>query len=301
MGEVEIIDVNSMVTEVVELISRTLDKSIGIEFRKGKDLPMIEGDESQLYQVIMNCAVNAQHAMPNGGRLEIETSSEEILEVIEMPHFTIEPGRYVTLKVYDTGIGMGKDTLSRIFEPYFTTRGDQGGSGLGMSVVFGIVKSHRGYIDVRSQPGRGTVVAISLPVTEKKKTDTVERIDAVEGGTETILVIDDEQHILKMAQALLEGSGYIVRIASSGIEGLEKVRDVRPDLIILDLKMPEMDGNQVLQELMAIDRDLKVLISTGFIETGKKDELIKIGAKGLIEKPFTADDMKREIRKILEE
>lgn len=301
MRDVTVIDINSLAAEVVDFISRTFDKSISIEFRKGKNLPMIEGDESQLYQVIMNCAVNAQHAMPNGGRLEIETFFEETTEVIEKPHFTIETGRYVTIQISDTGVGMGKDTLSRIFEPYFTTRGNQGGSGLGMSVVFGIVKSHRGYIDVKSEPGRGTVVNVSFPVSDEKKADTMDRIDAVEGGTENILVIDDEQQILHMAQALLEGSGYNVQIASSGKEGLKIVRNMRPDLIILDLKMPGMDGRRVLQELMTIDRDLKVLISTGFIDTGQKDALIEMGARGLIEKPFTADDMKREIRKILEE
>jgi CheY-like chemotaxis protein len=262
---------------------------------------MIEGDESQIYQVIMNCAVNAQHAMPRGGVLEIETYSEEIKEAIEMPHFTIEPGKYVMLKMSDTGIGMRKETISRIFEPYFTTRGESGGSGLGMSVVFGIVKSHQGYIDVTSEFGRGTDVTISFPVSDETYTVAKERTDDIKGGTERILIIDDEKAILKMTKTLLEEFGYDVHTTSSGREGILRVQEQKPDLILLDLKMPDMDGRQVLKELMEIDPNVRVIISTGYVDTEQNDNLIKMGAKGLVKKPFSADTMKREIRRVLGE
>jgi len=301
MREVKIIDVNTIASEVTDLISKTFEKSIDIKLRKKKDLPRIEGDGSQIYQVIMNCAVNAQHAMPNGGVLEISTYTEEIKDAIERLHFTIESGEYVSLKISDTGVGMDKETLSRIFEPYFTTRGDKDGSGLGMSVVFGIVKSHRGYIDVKSGPGRGTDVIISLPVSDKTETVSEEQSGIVKGGTETILVIDDEEGILKMTKAFLEESGYDVHTASSGEQGIDVAKNWKPDLIILDLKMPDMDGRQVLHELMEIDHAINILISTGYVDTKQKDDLIDMGAKGLIKKPFKADDIKREIRRIFEE
>jgi len=301
MRDIKIIDINSVASEVTDLISKTFDKSITVRLVKGRGLPMIEGDESQIYQVIMNCAVNAQHAMPDGGLLKIETYTEKITEVIDKPHFTVEPGRYVTLKISDTGIGMNEETRSKIFEPYFTTRGNEGGSGLGMSVVFGIVKSHQGYIDLKSEPGRGTDVIISFLVSKdfEKELESEYMSKNSNEGIEKILIIDDEEWILEMERELLETSGYSVHTTSSPKKGVERARTMKPDLIILDLKMPEMDGFQVLQKLMTIDEDLKVLIASGFIETERKDDLIKMGAKGLIKKPFKADELKGKVREIL--
>ena len=194
---------------------------------------------------------------------------------------------------------MNEKTLSKIFEPYFTTRGDKGGSGLGMSVVFGIVKSHNGYIDVVSEPGRGSEVVISFPVSEKKETKTENEHIGIDGGTEEILVIDDEIMILYVTRDILEESGYTVRITLSGKKGIEMAKLRMPDLVILDLKMPEMDGGHVLRQLIDIDPNVKILMSSGYVEEEQRNEILDMGASGFIHKPFKADDLRKHVRYIL--
>jgi len=297
--KVKAINLNRVLREVHTLISKTFDKSIRIHLNTAENIPTIEGDESQIYQVIMNVSVNAQHAMPDGGDLTMETYEEVVSNVREKTFFSINPGRYVCLKITDTGIGMNEETLSKVFEPYFTTRSDSGGSGLGMSVAFGIVQSHNGYIDIVSDPGRGSQVVISFPVSEKKEINNeIEQVD-IDGGTEDILVIDDEMMILQMTSDILEESGYTVRTALSGKEGIEMAEGKMPDLVILDLKMPEMDGIEVLKRLMDIDPNVSILMASGYVEEDQKNEILDMGVSGFIHKPFSADNLKKYIRYIL--
>jgi signal transduction histidine kinase len=297
--EIKPLNLNRILREVETLISRTFHKSIRIHVNTAENLPTIEGDESQIYQVIMNIAVNAQHAMPNGGKLTIETYTETIPEELEKTYFSISPGHYVCLKITDTGVGMDEETVSKIFEPYFTTRNDEGGSGLGMSVVFGIIKSHNGYIEVVSEPGRGSKIIVSFPASEKEEVEEKSSRTDINDGSGDIVVIDDEIMILQMTKDILETSGYTVRVSLSGEEGIEMTKKRIPDLVILDLRMPEMDGRHVLRQLMNIDPTMKILMSSGHVDEKQRDEILAMGAGGFIQKPFVADDLRRYVRNIL--
>jgi PAS domain S-box-containing protein len=297
--EVKPVNMNRIVKEVYDLITKTFDKSIKIDLVTDRKLKTVEGDVSQLNQVVMNIAVNAQNAMPRGGTFEIETYMEKVEKRIEKGLFYFEPGNYVCMKFTDAGIGMDKETIKRIFEPYYTTRGDKGGTGLGMSVVFGIVKGHDGYIDVESNLGEGTAIIVYLPASKKKEEILEKEIEETLGGTETILIIDDEKSILEMTKDFLKESGYVVHTASSGKTGLKTFKTKDIDIVVLDIKMPEMDGREVLEKLLEIDSKAKVLLSSGFSEEDQHHGLIEMGAVGFIGKPFVMDKLLIIIRKVL--
>jgi two-component system cell cycle sensor histidine kinase/response regulator CckA len=186
-GKLEIrpLNLNRVIGEVHDLISKTFHKSIKISLKTDESIKAVDGDESQLNQVVMNIVINAQDAMPNGGTFKIQTYMEDIKSKIEKKYYIIEPGEYVCMKFSDNGIGMDEDTLKRIFEPYFTTKGSMGGTGLGMSVVFGIVKGHGGYIEVKSKLGGGTEITVYLPASKRKEKISKERLEDVIGGSET--------------------------------------------------------------------------------------------------------------------
>ena len=291
-------NINRVITEVYDLIIKTFDKSIEIRLDTDKNIAPIDGDESQIYQVVMNLAVNSQQAMSKGGILILETFSRNVSSAIQKEYFEIPPGLYTCFKIVDTGVGMDEEIVSKVFEPYFTTKEDQGGSGLGMSVVYGIVKDHNGYIEVESEPGQGTMITACFPISGKAEGVARKPMLDVNGGSEKILIIDDEKEILGMMSSILRESGYTVYIAYSGKDGIDLYKEVRPDLVILDLKMPKMDGREVFRELIRINPNVKTLLSTGFVDAKEKDELINMGAKGFIKKPYTASDIKKKIKEI---
>lgn len=295
------ININHILDEIYDLISKTFEKSIKIEVMKDESLPTIEGDASQINQVLMNLVINARDAMPEGGTLQIRTFMEEISEGIEKSNYTIQPGRYVSVRVADAGTGIDRDTLGHIFEPYFTTKRDKGGTGLGLSVVYGIVKGHGGYIDVNSEVGKGTEFLIYLPASERQEERIPERVREIRGGSETILVIDDEEDILSMVGAVLSGAGYKVIRARSGAEGIAffKKRKQPIGLVILDIMMPEMGGGAVLEKVLSIDPAAKVLLASGFSEENQHHDLLQKGALGFIGKPFTAHDLLIKVREVL--
>jgi CheY-like chemotaxis protein len=189
--------------------------------------------------------------------------------------------------------------MNRIFEPYFTTRGDKGGSGLGMSVVFGIVKGHGGYIDVKSTPGEGTEINVFFPASMKREELLYKETVESSGGTETLLIIDDEEAILKMAKTILEESGFNIYTTTSGKKGIETFKENDIDLVILDIKMPEMDGKEVLKKLMEVDPEVKILLSSGYSEEDEHHDLLRMGAKGFIGKPFVIDKLLIKIHEVL--
>ena len=297
--EVKPVNMNRVVKEVYDLITKTFDKSIKIELETESNLKAVGGDESQLNQVVINIAVNAQNAMPEGGTFKIKTYMEKVKKEIKKEYFNIEPGNYVCMKFTDTGAGMDERTLKRIFEPYFTTGGDRGGSGLGMSVVFGIVKGHDGYIDIASKSGKGTVITIHLPASKMKEEILDKVVGEVVGGSETLLIIDDEKETLTMLKGTLEDSGYKVYTSSSGKMGLKMFKEKDIDLVILDIKMPVMGGEEVLEKLLEIDSEVKVILASGYSEEGQHHSLLKMGAKGFIGKPFVVDKLLIKMREIL--
>ncbi len=298
--EVKPINLNRVLQEVYSFISKTFDKSIKIRIITDKNLKTIEGDESQINQVLMNIAVNAHDSMPKGGTLTIKTYMEEVKKEILKRDFDIKPDNYVCIKFTDTGIGMDEETVSRIFEPYFTTREEKGGTGLGMSVAFGIVKGHNGYIDVESRPDEGTEITVYFPASQKKEKTLYKEIGEVKGGNETILIIDDEKEILNMTKSILDELGYTTYTADSGREGIKIFNENDIDLIILDIKMPDMGGKEVLKKILENDLDAKVLLSSGYSEENQHHDLLEIGAKDFIGKPFVSDKLLLKIREVLD-
>jgi len=296
-------NLNHEVKDAVKLLSNAISKVIEIQCDLADDLGAVRGDSAQIGQLIINLALNGQDAMPEGGKLLIETRKVTLGEEYCSSHVGTKPGEYVLLTVADTGHGMDETTSRRIFEPFFTTRGLAQRSGLGLAVAHGIVEKHGGHIDCESKPGIGTTFKIYLPVLHIE----VEQRDAVpetiiRAGTETILLVDDEELITDLGKRILARAGYTVLVASNGkdAEDLYKVNKGRISLVILDLVMPGMGGKQCLQALLRIDPLVKVLIASGYTEKARKEELMAHGARGFVTKPFTVTQLLGDVRDILD-
>lgn len=297
------VDLNHVVKEACKLLERIIPKIIDTEFQPVEGLKIINGDQVLLQQVIMNLGINARDAMPEGGRLVIETENVALDEEYCKSHLEAVPGEYVLLSISDTGYGMDKEILKHIFEPFFTTKETGKGTGLGLAMVYGIVKSHGGYIVCYSEPGEGTTFKIYFPVMQSEITETVEKEkEEMQGGHETILIVDDEKDILNIGMEMLTRFGYRVITAQSGEEAVEIIRerDYLPDLVILDLNMPGMDGHKCLEKILEMDSGIKVIISSGYTVSHKVKEAIDSGASGFIEKPYRLADMLKRIRRVLD-
>ena len=297
-------ELNRRVEQVKELLARTIPKMIEIELRLADDLKMINADSTQIEQVLMNLAVNAKDAMPEGGRLFVETRNVSLDKAYCDTHLGARPGDYVLLMVSDTGYGMDQETLEHIFEPFFTTKGVGRGTGLGLAMVYGIVKSHNGYITCYSEVGHGTTFKIYLPTVEEAPEvprDRVERLP--EGGTETILLVDDEESVRQLGKEMLETVGYRVLIASDGEEAMglctQRMGDIH--LVILDLIMPGIGGKSCLEALLRLDPRVKVLIASGYSVNGRLEETLRSGARAFISKPYELRDLLKRVRDILDE
>ncbi len=213
-----------------------------------------------------------------------------------------KPGRYVKIMVRDTGSGMAPDVQERAFEPFFTTKPMGGGTGLGLASAFGIIKNHDGIIDFTSQPGKGTTFFIYLPATDQRVMPETETVEGLQKGTETILVVDDEEYILKACRAMLTDLGYAVLTARSGEEATAIFRelDAQIDLVILDMIMPEMDGRETFEQLKQIDPAINVLISSGYSIEEIASDMLALGCDDFIQKPFDMYQVSKMIRNVLD-
>ncbi len=298
------LNVNDEVKQAARLLSRTIPRMIEIKLILADDLKNVQADPTQIEQVLMNLAVNAQHAMPRGGKLTIETHMATLDEEYCRIHIDAEPGENVLLKVSDTGHGMEKEIVDHIFEPFFTTKKNAGGTGLGLAMVFGIVKGHKGSIVCESEPGGGTAFRIYLPVAEPETARGVAESEAVAAfGTESILLVDDEPLITKLGKTVLTNHGYTVLTAANGKEALEVYRKekARISLVILDLIMPEMGGWECLEELLNIDPKAKVLIASGYSADAAAKSVVERGVKGFVWKPFDIKKLSQDVRRVLDE
>jgi two-component system cell cycle sensor histidine kinase/response regulator CckA len=299
------LDLNHEVKQVRELLERTIPKMIEIELHPAENLRIVEADPLQLEQVLMNLAVNAKDAMPEGGRLIIETENAVLDEEYCKVHLGAKAGDYVLLSVSDTGSGMDRKTLERIFEPFFSTKEAGRGTGLGLAMVYGIVKSHGGYIMCYSEPGAGTTFKIFLPVTgHEADTAGLEEAEVpLRGGRETILLVDDEESVLRLGEEMLSRYGYRVFKASDGESALEFYcrEQERIDLVILDLIMPGMGGMKCLEELLRFDPRAKVVIASGYSADGHSKGALEAGARDFINKPYGMRQMLQVVRGILDQ
>jgi two-component system cell cycle sensor histidine kinase/response regulator CckA len=298
-----ILDLNQRIRQTENFLERTIPKMIHIEMVLADDLDRIHADPTQIEQVLMNLAVNARDAMPDGGRLVIETANVFLDEESGKALLGVQPGEYVLLSVSDTGYGMDKETLDHIFEPFYTTKEVGKGTGLGLSMVYGIVHQHGGHITCYSEPGKGTTFKIYFPAVEMEMNSDVAATGIMPAfGTETILLVDDEDLVRDLGKRVLERSGYTVLTAANGKEALELYKKERDkiSLVILDLIMPEMGGKQCLEELLKIDPKARVLIASGYSAEGEAKGALGKGARGFVGKPYNMKGMLRSVREVLD-
>lgn len=298
------LNLNREVEQVVKLLSRTVPKMIAIELELDPDLPNVHADQTQLEQVLMNLAVNACDAMPEGGKLRIATHHVVGTERLPMLASDDNCGEYVHLSISDTGLGMDANTVDHIFEPFYTTKSLGKGTGLGLAIVYGIVAQHHGFIDCQSEPGNGTTFHVYFPASpgqyelELKGTET-----GPAGGTEKVLLVDDEDSLRSLGERVLSNAGYTVLTASNGREACELFARHASDisLVILDLIMPEMGGKECMRELLQINPHVRVLVASGFSPDMTRQELLAAGIKGFLSKPFSVSELLRQVRKALDE
>lgn len=296
------VNINKIASETLQIIRSTFDKLIEIKTHFREPLPTVEADSGQLQQVVMNLCVNARDAMPQGGKLTVETNVVQLQDDNLRPHLDAKPGSYVTLSVSDTGIGMDKKTLQRIFEPFFTTKQNGKGTGLGLSMVYGVVKNHGGFIRVYSELNEGSIFTVYLPICDREEPQTITHLEEPVGGNEVILVVDDEESIREFSKELLESYGYHVLLAEDGIQAIEIFEQHKDEvnLVILDWLMPRMGGKDAFEYLKKLNPNIKGLLSTGFSQNAKAIEIAETGLAGFIQKPYHGKDLLHMVRHALD-
>jgi PAS domain S-box-containing protein len=297
------LNLNQEIVDVEKLLQRTIPKMIQVELRLTGDLWTVSADPVQIGQLIMNLAVNARDAMPEGGSLVISTQNVTLDGEFCRGHVGSRPGRHVLLSVSDTGQGMTKEVLARLFEPFFTTKGMGKGTGLGLAMVYGIVKGHDGYIECESEPGKGTLFRTYLPAVEQLvEEETAEVKELPRGGTETILLADDEASLRDLAKRVLSRFGYTVLTAPDGEGALDlyRAKKERIHLVILDLIMPGMGGLRCLEEILRINPDAKAVIATGYHQEDSCMAAHGGQARGFIRKPYDINELVLEVRRALD-
>jgi len=293
-------DLNRLVQETSQTFGLT-KKEIAIHLDLCPDLRPAAADRAQIEEVLMNLFVNAADAMPRGGELFLATRNVTEKALHGKP-FTVEPGSYALISVRDTGTGMDLKTMDRIFEPFFTTKPVGRGTGLGLASAYGILKAHNGYIDVESEIGRGTSFFLYLPTSDPLMVQEEPLRSGPVRGAETLLLVDDEESVLKVAQLMLEKLGYRVLAAANAKEALRLFRRHKESIhmVILDMIMPDIGGGRLYEKLKALDPGLKALLSSGYSLDGQATEILKQGCNGFIQKPFGVADLSRKIREILD-
>ncbi len=302
--EMKVINVNSTIDNIEKMLYRLIGEDIQLVVQTRSSLRNILADSGQLEQVVMNLVVNARDAMPSGGRLTIETAMVSFDEEYARNHEGLKPGPYVMLSVTDTGEGISLEIRKKIFEPFFTTKPMGKGTGLGLSTVYGIDKQHNGYIDVNSEPGRGTTFKIYLPVVEEKESKELVKNDiGVAPGMETILVVDDEPYIRKLVRSSLSAVGYRILEASSAEEALAICEDFegKIDLLLTDVIMPGMDGKRLAEMFYSRRPKTKVVFISGYTDEILAHRGVLDPGVIYIAKPITPTMLSKKVRQVLDD
>ena len=301
MLEKKPINIISIVKESFKLLRSSIPTSIEIRQNIPKNIDTILADPTQINQVLINLCTNADHAMPDGGIIEVTLKNVAINKDATAKYSELNPGRYVNLTVSDTGHGISQEKIDRIFDPYYTTKEVGRGTGMGLAVVHGIVEEHNGIIKVESELGKGTTFSIFFPVVAKEAIVETETDEQLPTGDERILFVDDEESIVKISSQRLKRLGYTVESTTSPVEALELLRS-KPyqfDLVISDLTMPQMTGDKLVNEILNIRSDIPIILCTGFSQKMDENKAKKIGAADYIEKPIDKHDFAFTIRKVL--
>ena len=303
--EMKVLDLNTVLSNLDKMLRRVIGEDIELVTILAEDLGRVKTDPGQIEQVIMNLAVNARDAMPQGGKLIIETANVGLDEKYARNHIAVKPGRYVMLSVSDTGVGMAPEVKERVFEPFFTTKGRGKGTGLGLSMVYGIVKQSSGNIWVYSEPGKGTTFKIYLPRVDEPLEELKERVETKElpRGEETILVVEDNEEVRKLAMRVLQTQGYEVLGAPEGMEAflLCEEREGPIDLLVTDVVMPKMSGRELAERIASIRPEIKVLYMSGYTDNAIVHHGILSEGINYIQKPFTVESLIRKVREVLDQ
>ncbi|MBN2328106.1 MAG: response regulator [Candidatus Omnitrophica bacterium] len=300
----QVLDVNSIILNLGKMLNRLIGENIEMRTLLNKKLNPVKVDPNQLEQVIINLAINARDAMPHGGTITLETRNAVIHDQYAQQHIGVSPGEYVLLSISDTGCGMDKDTQTHIFEPFYTTKGKGEGTGLGLPMVYGIVKQNKGNITVYSEVGKGSVFNIYFPAfhDEAKPLQSPEKIQTPPHGSETILLVEDETSVLHLVEQILRDLGYSVLCADT-IEKARQLFETHQNdiaLLLTDVIMPRLSGRRLAEQLAGKKPSLKVLFMSGYTD----DNIVRHGVleKGIafIQKPFNAVDVALKIRAVLD-
>ncbi len=292
-GEHIPVQLKHIVKDLVGVLNETLPKSISLKYDIATDLSTISADPTQIHQILMNVCINARDAMPSGGTLTIKAENAAIDENYARMNLDAQAGSYVLLTVDDTGTGMSAEVVKRIFDPFFTTKEIGKGTGLGLATTMTIVKSHGGFINVYSEPKRGTKFSIYLPSAEERseKADAVAKDALPRGSGELILIVDDEENIRNVAEATLAKFGYRTLTAVDGTDALAVYSQNNADIaaVLTDMAMPYMDGAALVRALKKIDPDIKVVAMSGLTSEGTTAELTSLKVNAFLSKPFSAE------------
>jgi two-component system, cell cycle sensor histidine kinase and response regulator CckA len=297
-----ILDVNHLVDRTAGLLRRLIGEDIDLRIKQDPNTGSIHADPGQIQQMILNLAINARDAMPNGGSLLIQTRAVELGNDYVGHHFGIKPGSYALLEVCDNGTGMSEATRKRVFEPFFTTKAEGKGTGLGLSTVYGIVKQFGGSIDIYSEAGHGSTFRVYLPREEDSIEQESIELSDVPGGKETLLLVEDEEGVRKMVRISLERCGYTVLAAASGPEALEVARlhEGTIDVLITDMVMPRMHGSDLAEKLLVDRPGIAVIFMSGYPgDTFHGKKALDAGAS-FLQKPFAPITLIAKVREVLD-
>lgn len=296
-------NLNELIKEAISLLRNVIGERIDIQMELAEDLRVVWGDPGQIEQVLMNLCLNARDAMPDGGRLFIQTKNSEIGDEYIRLHPYAVPGPYVLLRVLDTGTGMDAATLEHIFEPFFTTKETGKGTGLGLATVYGIVKQHKGFIDAESTPGRGATFQVYLPsgeglpdAPEKPQNNTLR------GGNEGILIAEDNEGLREAAREILESLGYRVMLAKDGADAVQVFEENHAsiDLVFMDVVMPHLNGPEAYAQMCAIRPDLPVMFTTGYASEATLLSVRSVEKSVVLQKPYGSQYFAKMLREVLD-
>ncbi len=295
------VDLNQLVRDLTTLMSETFPRTVTVHLELQDRLPPLLADHNQLQQIVLNLCVNARDAMPAGGTVTLST---RVVPGAAMKRIGGDAGhRYACLQVSDTGVGMSPEVRQRIFEPFFTTKQGNQGTGLGLAVVYGIVVSHHGHIDVESTPGAGSSFSVYLPLAESSAAaQTGTGSSEFPGGSESLLIVDDEEALRTLLATALTRKGYTTTTARSGVDAIELISDMGRNFeaVLLDLNMPGASGVEVLKVIRICRPRLKVVVVSGHITPAARAEFEQLGQRYFVQKPFKLDELGRQLRQLLD-
>ena len=302
-GERVALQPKHLVKDVVKILKDTLPKSVSLSYEVPNDLWMVSADATQVHQVLMNLAVNARDAMPQGGELSIRAENVTIDDAFARMHLEARPGRFVLVTVADAGAGMTSEVVSRIFEPFFTTKETGKGTGLGLSTALTIVRSHGGFINVYSEPNKGSQFSVYLPAIETTRVEQAERrrAEMPAGRGELVLVVDDEEAIRQITKGTLETFGYRVLTAGDGTEAVALYAQNREEVavVLTDMMMPFMDGPATIRALQKMNPQVRVVAASGLGGSEKAAEATALGVRMFLPKPYTAEKLLNALAEVL--